>query len=339
MTTNNYRNSTGFGLDRSMAGASQHPNGQAPETRGYIAAPNAALVGGLLRGRLDSQAPTSSTTRRGVLRVTAQPQLVIAAIFDCRISKIRPVLKDRAPWIDSDTGGAVHFVMLGHPCDSFTEGRVRLKQCGHTVNSLSKAWDEAARDRGEIESVLASETHQLVEHFKLDRAQVPCLVFQFVVGEQEAKSVVAIPPIVDASELKARLATDAIASALKETGAGWVAPESQAKGPGFARDVVEAVAKRLTKELQGIAGQREPEQDGYVPTELELDILRCLKAAEGRRLVGQDIADELGRELGSIGEELANLRRLGLTDNERSGRKDEIGYGLKDDGARILALY
>lgn len=336
--TNNDRFSFGLGSDRSMAGSQQDRRVQAEKTRGFISAPSAATVGRLLDGGSPASVLRSPGVRHISGRRSPDPQLVIAAIFDCRISKIRPALKDRASWIDSDTGGAVHFVMLGHPCDSFTQGRVRLKHSGQAVNSLCKAWDEAAMDRGEVESVLASETHQLVEHFKLDRAQVPCLVFQFVVGEAEAQFVVAVPQVVDASELKARLAADAIASALKDAGAGWIAPESRAKGPGFAKDVVEALAKRLTNELQGIAGKQEPEQDGYVPTSLELRILRCLKKA-GKRLVTREIADELGMEPGSIGAELANLRRLLLIDNERSGRKDEIGYGLRDLGRTTLALF
>lgn len=336
MTTNNYRNPTGLGSNRSMGGSPQDRGGQAPETRGYIAAPNAALVGGVLRGRLDSQAPTASTARGGVMRVTEQPQLVVAAIFDCRISKVRPVLQDRASWIDSDTGEAVHFVMLGHPCDSFAQGRLRLVSAGYTINSLSERWDEAARDRGEIETVLASETKLLVEHFKLDRTQVPCLVFQFLAGAAEAKFVVRIPGLVDASEFKARPAVDAMTLALKEAADGLADPEARAKGPGYAVDVVEDIATRLEKALRGIAGEPEPEQVGYVPTALEFEILEYLSTA-GKRLVTREVAEELDRADGSIGEELANLTTRKLIDNLRAGPKGERGYGLTDLGRATLS--
>lgn len=336
--TPDHPNSSGPGSSRSMAGSQQDRNGQAQQTRGFVSASSAAIVVGLSHGRSFSVASNTPAARRVGFRGSARPQLFIAAIFDHRISKIRPALLDQAPQIDAVTGDSVHLAMLGHPGGSFVKGRALLERSGHTLDSLREGWDEAAKDRGEIDTVLAFETHQLLEYFKLDRSQVPCLVFQFVVGTADAKVVVPIPAVVDASELKARQAADAIALALKDAGAGWVAPESRAKGPGFARDVVDAIVKRLTGKLRGIAGQPEPEPTGYVPTELELEILRCLKTA-GSRFVTRQIALKVEREEGSIGEELANLRRRGLIDNERKGRRGEVGYGLTESGRATLSIH
>lgn len=212
MTTNNYRNSTGFGSDRSMADSPQDRNGPVQQQKGMSSLPNtamfAAAMGGLNR-------------RSGNVRVARSygksETLLVGLLAHPRCSKLFRQLLDRAPHVDEKLAERVQLISVGDPRWTEPKGGEYVESLGLSAEDMERDWASAVSAAGGADTAITRAVHEIAKLVVDDELRLPCLVLQLRERPVEVPLVLQLPEQVNDSSGMSSQVLESVVAYLSST--------------------------------------------------------------------------------------------------------------------------
>lgn len=248
------------------------------------------------------------------------PSLFAVLLFGPDGAALRGHIAEAAPFLCERSGSSLQYLAIGDPRAMTDEAKQIARTLGLDVDEITAEWLQEIEKRGDALAVVAMETMIAARNFKLERADLPCVVLCHEDGTQE---LVQIPILWSCSP------------------GPWLGRIERALADVFEREAIRGIIEqglsskgtlgllsaRFSKALQG-AFKADPRL-----SDVHSGILVALRDSESP-MTTSDLAEHLQRGIGSLGRPLSMLKELCLVQNVRDG----TGYSLTADGRRITRV-
>lgn len=171
------------------------PSSVIPTPHTATSQPNVASPKVSVSARLHGQTATRMSVPGTPLASTPTPVAYLVFLFGPGCATFRSVVEESAPQLDAESGGFVHWILLGDPRWSQDGFRASLAARGIDLAALNSEWQAQLDDRGAERNVVAIETLKLCTAFSIEPDELP-LVLVFGPGAEEHPLQIQIPLIV-----------------------------------------------------------------------------------------------------------------------------------------------